>query len=138
MEIAINYLAVLAATVVNMVLGFLWYGPLFGKPWMREMGFTEEHMKEAQAKGMGTTYAIMAVGALVTNYVLAHFVVLLGVMDISMALQLAFWTWLGFYATTMLGQVLWESKSWTLYAINVAYYLVALGIAASILAMWPA
>ncbi|MBI3341870.1 DUF1761 domain-containing protein, partial [Candidatus Curtissbacteria bacterium] len=38
MEFQINYMAVVAAAVVNMVLGFLWYGPLFGKPWMKMMG----------------------------------------------------------------------------------------------------
>ena len=34
----INWLAVIAATVVAFVLGGLWYGPLFGKAWMKEMG----------------------------------------------------------------------------------------------------
>ena len=138
MDIAVNYLAIVATTVVNIVLGFLWYGPVFGKPWMREMGFTQEDMKAAQQKGMGKTYALMVVGALVLNYVLAQFVVLFGATDYSSALQLAFWAWLGFVATTMLGQVFWESKSWTLYVINTAYYLVAISIAAVILAMWPA
>ena len=41
MEIPINYLAVLAAAVSNMVLGFLWYGPLFGKTWSKLMGWGE-------------------------------------------------------------------------------------------------
>lgn len=29
-----------------MVLGSIWYGPLFGKSWMNEMGFTEEAVKD--------------------------------------------------------------------------------------------
>jgi hypothetical protein len=32
--------------------------------------------------------------------------------------------WLGFIATTSLGMVLWEGKSWKLYAINIGYYFV--------------
>src|SRR3989338_1155955 len=120
MDVAINYLAVVGATVVNMVLGFLWYGPVLGKVWMREMGFSGEHMSAAQQKGMTKTYIIMGLSALVLNYVLAHFVVLLNIVD-----------------TTMLGQVLWEGKSWTLYAINAGYYLVALGVAAVILVSFP-
>ena len=36
-EIHINYLAVVAAMLAQMFLGFLWYGPLFGKPWAKEM-----------------------------------------------------------------------------------------------------
>ncbi|WP_439153107.1 DUF1761 domain-containing protein [Winogradskyella sp.] len=43
-----NYLAILVAAVVPVVLGFLWYNPLlFGNVWMRESGMTEEKMKGA-------------------------------------------------------------------------------------------
>ena len=35
----INYLAVLACAIVAMPVGFLWFGPLFGKAWARHMGF---------------------------------------------------------------------------------------------------
>src|SRR5271169_507309 len=34
----INWIAVAAATIAAFALGGLWYGPLFSKPWMREMG----------------------------------------------------------------------------------------------------
>jgi hypothetical protein len=140
MDVVINYFAVVVATVLNIVIGFLWYGPVFGKPWMKEMGFTAEHMREAQAKGMTQSYVIMAVAALVLNYVLAHVLVqaelAFGMLDVSMAMVGAFWMWLGFIATTMTGQVLWEGKSWRLYALNVGYYLVALEVAAIIIATW--
>lgn len=33
------------AAIVPLVLGFIWYGPLFGNIWMKEMGFTKESMK---------------------------------------------------------------------------------------------
>ena len=34
----INHLAVLVSFVWLQVLGFLWYGPLFGEPWMEMVG----------------------------------------------------------------------------------------------------
>ena len=34
----VNLLAVLAAGIVPMVVGALWYGPLFGKRWLELMG----------------------------------------------------------------------------------------------------
>ena len=34
----INWVAVIASTVAAFILGGLWYGPFFSKPWMREMG----------------------------------------------------------------------------------------------------
>jgi|GEM_PF-3896784 len=45
MEVTINYWAVLGAGVAAVLIGFLWYGALFQKPWMRLMGFTFESMK---------------------------------------------------------------------------------------------
>ncbi|WP_084443005.1 DUF1761 family protein [Tenacibaculum soleae] len=27
------------------IVGFIWYGPLFAKSWMKEMEFTEESLK---------------------------------------------------------------------------------------------
>jgi hypothetical protein len=37
-ELKINHLAVLVAVVLQFVLGFLWYGPLFGNAWMEMVG----------------------------------------------------------------------------------------------------
>ena len=34
----LNIWAVLGSMVASIVFGFLWYGPLFGKPWMRLSG----------------------------------------------------------------------------------------------------
>ncbi|MCC7500410.1 DUF1761 domain-containing protein [Candidatus Nomurabacteria bacterium] len=140
MEIAVNYFAIVVATVINTVLGFIWYGPLLGKPWMKEMGFTEEHMRRAQEKGMTQNYILMIIGALLLNYVLAYWILVgeqaFGTLDVQMAMVAAFWAWLGFIATTMLGQVLWDGKSWKLYAINIGYYLVSLEIAAIIITLW--
>ncbi len=44
----INYGAVLVAAIIEIVLGFLWYGPFFGKMWMKSIGVTE-----GKTKGMG-------------------------------------------------------------------------------------
>lgn len=42
----INPWAVLAAALINFVIGGLWYSPvLFGKVWMKANGFTEEDLK---------------------------------------------------------------------------------------------
>lgn len=50
--ISINYLAVIVSMIVAMVIGFLWYGPVFGKMWIHLMDFTSEHMEAAKTKGM--------------------------------------------------------------------------------------
>ncbi|PIR44746.1 MAG: hypothetical protein COV10_02580 [Candidatus Vogelbacteria bacterium CG10_big_fil_rev_8_21_14_0_10_51_16] len=126
-----NWYAVVGAAVLAMVLGFLWYGPLFGKQWMAMMGFTCEHVEEAKKKGVGKSYALMALGSLLMAYVLSWTVLsvgmirpLLGVTHVG--LLAGFWSWLGFVAPITLGSVLWEGKPWKLWALNSGYYLVAL------------
>jgi len=135
-DITINYMAVLVAAVVNMVIGYLWYGPVFGKRWQKLMGFTHEQLEAMRKKSMGTSYALLFVVSVVMAYVLAYFLGATGAYDTFGAVQLAFWIWLGFIATVMLGTVLWEGKSWQLYMLNVSYYLVTLAAMAKILVWW--
>ena len=37
----INYWAVVVAALSAFVVGWMWYGPLFGKSWMELNGFTD-------------------------------------------------------------------------------------------------
>ncbi|MBI1936110.1 DUF1761 domain-containing protein [Candidatus Woesearchaeota archaeon] len=131
----INYLAVLVAALASMAIGMLWYGPLFGNMWKKLMNFTDRDMKKmnmtaAQAMIFGF------ISTLVLSFVLAHFVDYLNAITFRAALQVAFWIWLGFIATVMLGMVLWEGKPWKLYFLNAAYQLVSLAVMAVILALW--
>jgi hypothetical protein len=40
-----NFLMLFVAALVPMVIGFIWYGPLFGNAWMKEMNFTKESLE---------------------------------------------------------------------------------------------
>lgn len=41
-----NYLAILGAAFIPMIMGFVWYGPmLFQKAWMKEMNFTQKDLE---------------------------------------------------------------------------------------------
>ena len=131
----INYLAVLVAAIASMALGMLWYGPLFGKLWMKLSGITPQSMKKMKL----TPKAAMTmgfIGTLVTAYVLSHFVDLLGVTTWSGAAQFAFWAWLGLVAPVQLGAYLWEGKPFKLFVLNTAYNLVVLIVMTGIVAVW--
>ena len=132
----INYIAVFAGAIASMAIGFLWYGPFFGKQWIALSKITKEQMEAGKAKGMSKSYAIGFLGSLVTSYVLAHFVPYRGAIGISGGLQAGFWIWLGFVATVALGSVLWEGKSWRLYCLNMSYQLVNLLVMGAILSVW--
>jgi len=59
----VNWLAILIATLVYMVLGALWYGPLFGKAWMNAIGWDGA---DEQRPGPGI-YAFPAVAYLIAS-----------------------------------------------------------------------
>ena len=109
----VNWVALIAAGIASMIVGFIWYGPLFGKMWMKMTGKKEMGDK----KDMPKTYGILFIGSLVTAYALS-------VLGPSM--QVAFWVWLGFQATLLLHSVLFEGKSWNLYFLNAGHQLVSL------------
>lgn len=139
-EVPINYPAVLGAAVASMVLGALWYGPLFGKLWIKLSGVGQEQIDRSKATGMGKLYGMAFVGSLVMSYVLAHALVFAGaylnVQGISAGLTAGFWSWLGFVAPVTMGSVLWEGKPWKLWALNNSYQLLSLLAMGVILALW--
>ena len=134
--VSINFLALLTCGVINMVLGYAWFGPLFGKEWIKLIGMSDKKMEEAKAKGMGKLYAIAFIGALVMAFVLAHAVNYAGAKSISEGMMVGFWNWLGFIAVTQLGGWLWEGKPFKFFTISAGYYLITLMIMGAILAVW--
>ncbi len=136
MEVPINYVAVLLAVVAAVIIGVLWYGPLFGKAWMNLMGFTAESMKAMKMSRTGAFIGIIVMSFL-TAYVLAHGLVFgnayLGMSGVGSSMMGAFWYWLGFAVPLTAGSYLWEGRSWKLWALNAAYYLVSFLVMGAIL-----
>lgn len=136
-EVMINYWAVLVAAVLNMGLGSLWYGPLFGKPWMKSMGW-DPNMKIDDAKRAEGNKAMMLMVpvSLLTAYVLAHFVDYTKSATWQQGATTGFWLWLGFQLTLLVQTVVFEGKKKETAAINAGYQLAALAMMGAILAVW--
>lgn len=79
----INWWAVVVATAVTMVLGTLWYGPFFGKKWMKLEGLTEDAVNNAD--GSSKVYAQMGIIALITSMMMA---VLVRAIDVTSFMDL--------------------------------------------------
>lgn len=133
--VQVNFMAVILSAVASMVIGFVWYGPILGKEWMKAMGYTAKTL-EAAKKGMEKTYALSALGALVMAYVLAHAASYAGATTAQQGAMVGFWNWLGFVAPVQMTDVLFGSKSWKLYAINTGYQLASLLAMGVILVTW--
>ncbi|OGY97748.1 MAG: hypothetical protein A2855_01720 [Candidatus Liptonbacteria bacterium RIFCSPHIGHO2_01_FULL_57_28] len=139
----VNYLAVLVAAIVAVVLGGLWYGPVFGKKWIALMGMTPEQIEAGKKKGMAKEYILTFIGSLVMAYVLAWglfagapYLAAEGTVGAVAGICLGLLAWLGFVAPVTLGSVLWEGRSWTLWFLNNGYYVVTLAVIGAILAVW--
>ena len=131
----VNYMHVLVAAIAAFALGALWYGPLFGKAWMKLAGITPQKMKSMKMTPM-QSMGIGFILTLLSSYILAHFVKYFSAASIGDASQLAFWLWLGFVVPVQAGVVLWEGKQFKLFALCTLYSLVSLALMASILAAW--
>ncbi len=124
-----------------MVIGFLWYGPLFGKQWRHLMGFNLDDMKKMPLT-MGQAMVGGFITALVMAYVLAHDAFVWGAFFAGsqspemFALSLAFWIWLGYFLTNTSGAWLWEGRPFKLVVLNAANQLVSLFAMACVLVFW--
>ena len=126
MEVAINWWAIIVSMIVSIVLGFVWYGPLFGKIWMKHSGITMPKDKPGMSD-MAKPIILSLVGALLASYMLAV---------IGGGWIMAFWLWLGFVVPVYLNFKGWEGKSWQFVAVNAGYWLAYLLIVGCILASW--
>lgn len=135
----INYLAILAGAVLAMIVGSVWYGPLFGKKWMQIVGvdFKDEEAKKKMQKGVGYLYFIQFILILFQVLVLAHLI-----SDTTMAggLERALWIWGAFVIPTLAGAVMWTNEQdrvkWARFLIQGGYQLVIFIIFGLLLQFW--
>ncbi len=139
-DLNINLLAVLLAVIANFILGFLWYTPLFGNAWAKELGFdmTVKPPASVMVRGM----AIMVIGNFLLAYVFAHNIAawtyvpgMDSMSPVVKILNASVFTWLGFYLPGDLSRVAWEQASWKLFWINTGYHFLMLLVAATILTL---
>ena len=131
----VNYLAILVAGIISIMIGWVWYGPLFGKTWMKLSNF-DPKKRDASKKGMTKSYIITFIGTLVFAWVLTSLLGMMSITTFTGGMWVGFLAWLGFYATSGLGMMLWEGKPFRLYVINMLHYLVVLLIISGMLAVW--
>lgn len=142
-NIHINFLAIAIAVIAHFVLGFIWYTPLFGKAWAKELGMPRDAKPPVSLliKGM----LLNVIGNFLFAWVFYHQMSVWmpetwGLPSIpemtrnGMAFAAAMFTWLGYFVPIDLNSVAWEGKSWKLFFINAGYHLVSTLVVALILA----
>lgn len=140
-NIQLNFMAIGIAVVANFFLGYLWYTPLFGKLWAKELGLdlTQKPPASVFIRGL----IIMVIGNFLMAWVFAHNIAVWNpttwglpegeMTSSSMAVPAAFFTYLGFYLPGDLSRLAWENNSLKLFGINTSYHFLNLLVASLIL-----
>jgi hypothetical protein len=131
-EFPINWLAVLVVTLVKFVLGFVWFGLVFGKQWQALTGVTQAQMKAGMAKAIVTDL----VTTFIMAFVLVHSVHYAGANTWGMGAGVGFFNWLGYIGAISLSQTVYEGRPLKLWGLGNAYQLISLVIMGAILAVW--
>lgn len=117
----INLLAVALCAAASMAIGFVWYGPLFGKAWQREWGLSDEAMKDAN---MVMIFGGFVALNLFAAYILGHVLATYGHPAVATSAMIGFGVGLGFVATAIGGNYLFARKSLKLFMIDGGYWTV--------------
>ena len=133
----INYGAVIVGAVVYMAIGMAWYSPLLlGNIWLKESGRTAADIEASKKKSMNVTMLVATLNALIMSYVIAHFVDLVGAVELVDALSLGFWAWLGYVMTVQIHAVLWDGRSWKFFLVNTVCSLISIIAVTIVLTLW--
>lgn len=69
----LNFYVLFIAAFIPMLIGFVWYGPIFGKPWMKEMGFTKESLEGTNmVKILVLSYIFSLLVAFFLQFIVIH------------------------------------------------------------------
>jgi len=128
---AVNFLAVLVGAVINMVLGALWYGPLFGNLWLKLIGKNKQEIK-----GSPWLYLFSFIAAFVAAVVLALAVLAFSSAGFFGGMLAGGVVWLGFVATTSFTFSIFEGPKLSVWLLFAAYQLVVFAIEGGIFAVW--
>ena len=132
----LNILAILGSGIASLILGFVWYGRLFGKAWAGYTGWTEEKIKTIPGSRMARTYILTFLAALVSAFVLAVLSRALGASGALDVLILGLVTGIGIAAMGFATTFLFEHKPLGLWLIVAGYQVFYLVIAGIIVTVW--
>ena len=127
----VNWFAVVAAAVSAVVLGGLWYGPLFKNAWCREAGMDPN----APPKGHpAKTFGVAFLLSLITAWAFAWF--LPAKPDLVVAVRAGALIGALYVATSFGINYAFAQRSFKLWAIDAGYHTLQFTLYGLILGLW--
>ena len=127
----INWIGVAIGAVFSMVLGTLWYGPFFGKLWMKLIGKSKEELS-----GPGPQYILTFIAAFVSALVLNLIVIAFGVDTWYGGLAAGAVVWVGIGVTNTLTTSIFNETHVGVWGLFAAYQLVVAAAEGVLFALW--
>lgn len=157
-----NFYSVLVASFCTLIVGFVWYGPLFGKAWMKECNFKEEDLKQTNMfKLFGLTFVFSLILATLIPTIVIHqtgVISMLGGFDKIETAKPSYTAFMAdygdvfrtykhgalhglmsgiFFALPIIAiNGMFERKSWKYIFIHAGYWMVCLAIMGAIICGW--
>ncbi len=128
---AVNWLAIIAAALSMFVIGGLWYGPFFARPWQKAAGLSDEQLKSAN---MPLIFGLAFVLSLLMAANLGFFVA--GVPDLGAVIGYAVAAGLGWAAFGLSIVALFERRPLSYHLINGGYLTLSFAVMGLILGLW--
>jgi hypothetical protein len=130
-SVEINWVAVAVATLASMVLGGLWFGPLFLKQWAAALGKPIDEIQPTPVLWMLVVLGQLLVAialAVVISWAAADNVVEGALVGVGIAI--------GFAANEWIRNHAFESRPLSVIAISAGYTLVGFAIMGAIIGGW--
>jgi Protein of unknown function (DUF1761) len=131
--LAMNWIAIICAAAAYWVIGAIWYMALFGKTWAAAI---QLHGVKLEPSGMAAKMVGNFLCNLIAALIMARLVYRLGIMDAGHGMKLGAGVALGFSATALTIQYLWESKPFKVWLIDCSYHFFGCIAVGGILAVW--
>ena len=128
-----NPWAVLVSAAVYWLIGGLWYGLLFSKPWMALENITAE-----QAAGMSRIcpYVVTFLLNILIAFALAQICTWRNANTAGRGAAVGTLLWIGIVAPITFTTHMYEMRSFELFAINNVYPLLGLAVMGAIVGAW--
>lgn len=128
-----NYLAIFAAVLAGLIVGWVWYSPsLFGKAWQKAAGLTNAQI----GKGMVMSMSTLVVSLIVMAFIMDNLLTWMGSADLETGLLVSFMLWLGFVLPTVATHNKFAMRPKALLWIDAGHQLIVMLIMGAILSVW--
>jgi hypothetical protein len=132
----LNWLAVAVSTVAYFGLGAVWFGPIFGKMWMKGHGITQPTDEEKKQMNVGRMMAMSFVKTAIMVILTAYIINIINYSgDIKTALKIG--VALGGIAAFPIGiNYIFLKRPFYIWVLDGGYHACGVIIASIILSVW--